>query len=56
VVEPLGVAESRVTITTEWKATGMQAVAERLLAGPALRRVLGAELDNLADYLSAVPR
>jgi hypothetical protein len=56
VVEPLGVAESRVTIMTEWKATGMQAVAERLLAGPALRRVLGAELDNLADYLSAVSR
>jgi hypothetical protein len=41
--------------TTEWTASGLPALAERLLAGPALRRVLGAELDNLADYLSAVP-
>ncbi len=49
IVEPVeGGARSHVTITTEWTSHGIQALVERLLAPPMLRRIYIEELRNLA--------
>ena len=52
-VEPLGEARTAVTISTAWPpASGLQALFNRLMLSRYVRRMLAAELDQLASYVA----